>query len=686
MAGTSTAVAAAPNASVCGQAVTLTATVSVVSPGSNAVASPTGTVTFYANGTSIGTGTLGIVNDQDQATFTTSALSTGSDAITAAYTSGDGNFSASPVSASVTQVVNMAETSTAVASAPNPSVSGQPVTFTATVGVVGPGSTAVASPTGTVTFYDSGTPIGTGMLSVVSGQDEATFTTSTLSTASHSITAAYTSGDGNFNASSPSSAISQTVNEASTSAVGCDVRQFVGLRPGRDLYRNGGRRRSRQHGGRRSDRHGHFLRQRYTDRDRHAERRQRPGRGDIHHQHAEHSQSFDHRGLHQRRWQLQRESPSSAISQVVNKASTSATVATSLSPSVSGESVTFTATISVVGPGSTAVAYPTGTVTFYNNGTSIGTGVLSIVNGQDEATYTTSALATGTDSITATYTSGDGNFNASPASRDQPGRQQGQHEHIGCDVRQFVGLRPDRDLQGDNQRRGPRQHGRRLSHRDRDLLRQRNIDRHRHAVRRQRPRCGDVFNQHAGHGQPFDHRGLHERRWQLQREPRLEAISQVVNKASTSSTVASSGNPSAYGQTVTFTATISVASPGSTAAAYPTGTVTFYDSGTSIGTGTLSVVSGQDVATFTTNALSTGTDSITATYTSGDSNFNASPVSAAPARSSTKMALRRPPRPHPVQRTWARPSPLPRPWRPTRPARALPPEPWTSTTPPPAPT
>ena len=525
---------------------TLTATVSVVSPGSNAVASPTGTVTFYANGTSIGTGTLGIVNDQDQATFTTSALSTGSDAITAAYTSGDGNFSASPVSASVTQVVNMAETSTAVASAQNPSVSGQPVTFTATVGVVGPGSTAVASPTGTVTFYDSGTPIGTGMLSVVSGQDEATFTTSTLSTASHSITAAYTSGDGNFNASSPSSTISQTVNEASTAPVGCDVRQFVGLRPGRDLYRNGGRRRSRQHGGRRSDRHGHFLRQRYTDRDRHAERRQRPGRGDIHHQHAEHSQSFDHRGLHQRRWQLQRESPRARSARSVNKASTSATVATSLSPSVSGESVTFTATISVVGPGSTAVAYPTGTVTFYNNGTSIGTGVLSVVNSQDEATYTTSALATGTRLDHGDLHQRRRQLQCEPriSAISQVVNKASTSTSVATSVSssvsgQTVTFRATISVVGPGSTAVAYPTGTATFYDSGTSIGTGTLS----VVSGQD--VGDVFNQHAGHGQPFDHRGLHERRWQLQREPRLErAISQVVNKASTSSTVASSGNPS----------------------------------------------------------------------------------------------------------------------------------------------
>ena len=82
---------------------------------------------------------------------------------------------------------------------------------------------------------------------------------------------------------------------------------------------------------------------------------------------------------------------------------------------------------------------------------------------------------------------------------------------------------------------------------------------------------------------------------------------------STTTTLASSLNPSSAGQAVTFTATVT-ASLGT-----PTGTVTFNDGGTPIGTGTLS----GGVATFTTSALSAGTHSITASY-AGNANFTAS--------------------------------------------------------------
>ncbi len=209
---TTTVVTSSLSPSVSGQGVTFTATVSIARPATTADPSPTGTVTFYDSGHVIGTGMLGLVGGQDEATFTTSMLSTAGHSITAAYTSGDDNFEPSPISASITQVVNPAGTSTTVATSGSPSGAGETVVFTATVSVVSPGSTAVASPTGTVTFYDNGVALGTGTLSVVSGQDRASFSTGALATGSHSITASYTSGDVNFKPSPMSAAITQVVS------------------------------------------------------------------------------------------------------------------------------------------------------------------------------------------------------------------------------------------------------------------------------------------------------------------------------------------------------------------------------------------------------------------------------------------------------------------------------------------
>src|ERR1019366_1321022 len=94
-------------------------------------------------------------------------------------------------------------TSTALISSLNPSTFGTSVTLTATV--------TPSSATGTVTFLDGATSIGSGSLS------GGTFalTTTSLAAATHSITAVY-SGDAN-NVTSTSSAVSQVVNKAASS-------------------------------------------------------------------------------------------------------------------------------------------------------------------------------------------------------------------------------------------------------------------------------------------------------------------------------------------------------------------------------------------------------------------------------------------------------------------------------------
>src|SRR5207253_9564357 len=86
------------------------------------------------------------------------------------------------------------------------SVFGQPVTFTATVAAKSPGA---GTPTGTVTFKDGLSTLGTGTLN---GSGQAMFTTSTLAVGPHSITASY-GGDATFSGST-SSPLTQTVKRA----------------------------------------------------------------------------------------------------------------------------------------------------------------------------------------------------------------------------------------------------------------------------------------------------------------------------------------------------------------------------------------------------------------------------------------------------------------------------------------
>jgi hypothetical protein len=85
------------------------------------------------------------------------------------------------------------------------------------------------------------------------------------------------------------------------------------------------------------------------------------------------------------------------------------------------------------------------------------------------------------------------------------------------------------------------------------------------------------------------------------------ALTQTVNKAHTSTTLASSLNPSHRGNPVTFTATVTGAFGGSAS-----GSVKFKDGTTVIGTGTVNTTTHK--ATFTTSTLAVGTHSITAAY------------------------------------------------------------------------
>jgi hypothetical protein len=102
-------------------------------------------------------------------------------------------------------------------------------------------------------------------------------------------------------------------------------------------------------------------------------------------------------------------STSNELNQYIQPTATSTALVSSLSTSSYGEAVTLTATVTA------AYGTPTGTVTFFSNGTSIGTGALS--NGV--ATITTSTLAVGTDSLTATSKVNAGYSNSTSAAVSQ---------------------------------------------------------------------------------------------------------------------------------------------------------------------------------------------------------------------------------------------------------------------------
>ena len=104
----------------------------------------------------------------------------------------------------VTQTLTVGKAAPAaigLASSSNPVLVQNAVTLTATV------SSAAGPLTGTVTFLDGATPLGTGTLA----GGVATLTTSSLAVGSHTITAVY-SGDGNF-VSSASAALTEVVDD-----------------------------------------------------------------------------------------------------------------------------------------------------------------------------------------------------------------------------------------------------------------------------------------------------------------------------------------------------------------------------------------------------------------------------------------------------------------------------------------
>ncbi|KOG37410.1 hypothetical protein ADK74_36615, partial [Streptomyces decoyicus] len=94
---------------------------------------------------------------------------------------------------------------------------------------------------------------------------------------------------------------------------------------------------------------------------------------------------------------------------------------------------------------------------------------------------------------------------------------------------------------------------------------------------------------------------------------------QTVHQAATTTMVVSSPDPSAFGQPVTFTASVVPVLPGAGA---PTGTVTFTLTGPGGGTLTATVDTG-GTAEVTTSALKAGSHTVTATY-SGDAAFTGS--------------------------------------------------------------
>ena len=330
----------------------------------------------FIDGTTILT-TLAI-NASGVAQYATATLTAGIHPITAVYNGDAAKQIQSSTSAVLDQDVQAPTTATLTSSL-NPSYYGNSVTFTATI----PPSGATA-PSGTVTFLDGVTSIGFGILAGNPGV--ATLTTTALAMGTHTITVSYP-GD-SFNGASSSLPLTQVVNAAQTSttvtaapspgiaggletiAATVKVTSGASTPTGIVTFTSG----TTQLGSAPVNAGTATIIPALG-----------PGTYQII---ATYSGDANDTG-----------SASAAFPLTVSQAATQTALTVSPDPALVQQPITFTA--QVTGNGGT----PTGSVNFLANGNAIGAGS---VNASGKATFTTSALAAGTYSITAAYT-GDAN-------------------------------------------------------------------------------------------------------------------------------------------------------------------------------------------------------------------------------------------------------------------------------------
>jgi hypothetical protein len=374
-ANTTLALASSFNPAGLGQSVTLTATVAPQLSGQT-----TGTVTFKDGNTTL----AAVAVSANAGSFTTSALSTGTHTITAVY-SGDGNFKSSS-SSSLAQVVSPAATATSLATSLSPSPVGKSVTFTTTV------TSAAGTPTGTVKFYDGSTLVATLPLHAGSAH----YATAGLTPGSHVISVVFL-GSSNFAGSSSvsvteiimastSTTLASSANPgmyAQTIAFKATVSSTLGAPPDGETVT--------------------FIQGTIT-----------LGTGVLSGGQATFTTSSLGVGTKPVKAVYGGDanfvkSTSSALSQVINKASTTSTLISSQNPAPVGQNVTFTATIIPKFGGT-----PTGVVVFKDGATTLKTVTLS----GGSASYSSSKLAKGSHSLTITY-NGDTNFTGTTASLTQ---------------------------------------------------------------------------------------------------------------------------------------------------------------------------------------------------------------------------------------------------------------------------
>jgi hypothetical protein len=558
---------------VFGQQVTFTAVIRPIAPGSGSLQG--GTVQFRVDGADFASP---VAVSGGQATKSTTALAVGSHAVTAVF-SGDAGFNGSTGTLAAAQVVNKAGTTTSVTSSVNPSAFGQPVTFTATVAPVAPGS---GSPGGSVQFSVGGASLG-GPILLSAGT--ASISTNAVAVGTHAVTASY-GGGANFNGSSGALADGQTVNRADsvTSLSSSDNPSKRGQSVTFTAVVNPNPPGSGSPTGSVT----------FTI----------DGGGAVTVDIANRQASFstaalstgDHTVMAAYSGDAGFDASSAVLTQTVISPDTTTALTSSTNPSVFRQEVTFTATVASDDPGA---GTPGGKVQFSIDGDPFGQPV-DLSGGK--ATVSTDTLAVGDHTVTAAY-SGDGTFNKSSGSLTQTVDRADTTTHVASDHNPSVFGQPvtltaavNVDAPGAGNPGGTVQ----FMIDGEDFGQPVDLSGGQATISTDGLDVGDhgvkaVYSGSGSFNGSFD------------------TLSQSVNRADTSTRLTSNHNPSVFGQQVTFTASVTAGSPG---AGTPGGTVQFTIDGDA--RPPVSLSGGQ--ASITLSGLPVGNHSVRAVY-SGNGDF-----------------------------------------------------------------
>jgi hypothetical protein len=567
---------------------------------SSGAGTPTGSISFMDGSTQLASVAL---NSNGAAAFSTSALAAGGHSITAVY-SGDANFNGS-TSAVLAQTVNKAASTLALSSSSDPSTFGASVTFSASA------SSAAGTPTGSISFMDGSTQLASVALN---SNGVAAFSTSTLATGAHSITAVY-SGDANFTGSA-STALTQTVNKAASAVAlssSSDPSIFgafvtfsasvsdtsagsTGTPTGMVAFHDGT---STLGTAALSSSGIATITTNSLSEGSHSISATYAGDGNF------------------------SASSSTPRSQLINPASTNVTLSASANPATFGTAVTFSAAVLDTSTGSAGT--PTGPVTFKDGTTTLGTAVL---NASGIATLTINSLAQGSNAITAIY-AGDGNFMGSSSasiaevinaastsvvlSSSANPATFGTAVTLSATVTDTSTGSTGTPSGSVTFMDGVNAVGKEtLSSSGVAALTVNSLGQGSHTITA--VYAGDANFSESSSG----------------------PINELIDAASTSVTLSSSANPATFGTAVTLSATVGDTSTASTGT--PTGGVTFKDGAGSLGRTNLNK---SGIATLVISSLPQGSHSIAATY-AGDGNFSGSsstPLSEEINPASTNVTL-----------------------------------------------